>query len=276
VLESQQWQQRFYGDSIRRAAVMVHPLRAFVSTPSHELRTPLTSILGFSSALSKQYYGPLNSKQNDYVSRIYESGQHLLALINDLLDLSKIEAGKMELDLTWVSVQSLCNQCLRIIQLGADNKRLALSLELDGYLDNVLLDERRVFQMVINLLSNGVKFTPEGGQVKLSSRLASGRDLEQETRPDNSPVNPQTPYLCLEVTDTGIGIPKHKQSLLFQPFRQIDASLNRQHEGTGLGLALTKRLAELHGGTLSFDSEAGIGSRFCIWLPVIEIPEQGQ
>lgn len=248
----------------------------FLASMSHELRTPLTSILGFSSALSKQYYGPLNSKQNDYVSRIYESGQHLLALINDLLDLSKIEAGKMELELTWVSVQSLCNQCLRIIQLGADNKRLALSLELDGYLDNVLLDERRVYQMVINLLSNGVKFTPEGGQVKLSSRLASGRDLEQETRPDNSPVNPQTPYLCLEVTDTGIGIPKHKQSLLFQPFRQIDASLNRQHEGTGLGLVLTKRLAELHGGTLSFDSEAGIGSRFCIWLPVIEIPEQGQ
>lgn len=244
----------------------------FLASMSHELRTPLTAILGFSSALKQQYFGSLNSKQHQYVSLIHESGKHLLDLINDLLDLSKIEAGKTELYLERVSVQAICNQCLQMIQPSADKKRIALSLELDSRTSDVFVDERRMCQMALNLLSNAVKFTPEGGQVKLSSRLAYGRELEQETRPDRSPVNPETSYLCLEVKDTGIGIPKEKQFLLFQPFRQIDGSLSRQHEGTGLGLVLTKRLAELHGGTVSLESEAGLGASFRIWLPILNFP----
>lgn len=149
-------------------------------------------------------------------------------------------------------------------------KRLTLVLELDDRVDRVPIDERRVRQMVINLLSNAVKFTPEGGQVKLKVWLGYGHQLEHDNRPDRSPVNPNTPYLCLEVQDSGIGIPKDRWHLLFRPFQQIDSSLTRKHEGTGLGLSLTKRLAELHGGTISFDSVQNKGSTFRIWLPLLE------
>lgn len=158
-----------------------------------------------------------------------------------------------------------------MIQPRADKKRLALSLELDYRLNQVLLDERRVRQIIINLLSNAVKFTPEAGSVKLSGRLAYGSQMQGDYRPDCSPVNASTPYLCLEVQDSGIGIPEDRWHLLFRPFQQVDASLTRRHEGTGLGLALTKRLAELHGGTVSFQSEVNTGSRFRVWLPLTEM-----
>lgn len=242
----------------------------FLASMSHELRTPLNSILGFSDLLNRQLGGSLTERQLGYVRIIEDSGKHLLQLINDILDLSKIEAGKTELDLQPVSIQDLCNQCLKMIQPRAEKKRLALSLELDYQLRQIRLDERRVRQILINLLSNAVKFTPEGGQVKLSGRLAYGKQLAGEFRPDRSPVNPSTPYLCLEVKDTGIGISKDKWHLLFRPFQQVDASLTRQHEGTGLGLALTKRLAELHGGTLSLESLENQGSTFKVWLPLTE------
>lgn len=143
-------------------------------------------------------------------------------------------------------------------------------IKLDERIEQVLIDERRVRQMVINLLSNAVKFTPEGGQVKLKAWLGYGHQLQADPRPDRSPINPETQYLCLEISDSGIGIPEERWHLLFRPFQQIDSSLTRKHEGTGLGLALTKRLAELHGGTLSFNSVANQGSIFRIWLPLIE------
>lgn len=246
----------------------------FLASMSHELRTPLNSILGFSDLLQRQTGGKLTERQVNHVKAIEKSGQHLLQLINDILDLSKIEAGKVELDLEPVSVHELCSQCLKMIQPRAEMKRLALSLELDYQIGTVLLDERRVRQMLINLLSNAVKFTPEGGKVKLAGRLAYGNQLAEDVRPDHSPVNMTTPYLCLEVSDSGIGVPQDKWHLLFRPFQQVDSSLRRRHEGTGLGLALTKRLAELHGGTVSFQSVVGEGSTFRIWLPLREPPRQ--
>ena len=243
----------------------------FLASMSHELRTPLNSILGFSDLLSRQIGGSLSDRQLGYVQIIEKSGHHLLQLINDILDLSKIEAGKVELELAPVSIQNLCTECLKMIQPRADKKRLALSFEIDYRLQQVVLDERRVCQMLINLLSNAVKFTPEGGSIKLSGRMAYGSQLLKEYRPDRSLINPHTPYLCLEVKDSGIGIPKDKWHLLFRSFQQIDASLTRSHEGTGLGLALTKRLAELHGGTVSLESEENQGSSFRIWLPMTEM-----
>jgi signal transduction histidine kinase/ActR/RegA family two-component response regulator len=243
----------------------------FLASMSHELRTPLNSILGFSDLLQRSVSGSLTQRQLNHVKVIETSGQHLLQLINDILDLSKIEAGKADLNLTSVSIQTLCQQCLKMIQPRAEKKRLVLSLELDRCVNEAILDERRVSQILINLLSNAIKFTPEEGSVKLGGRLAYGCELLQEFRPDRSPVNSSTPYLCLEVVDNGIGIPEDKLHLLFRPFQQIDSSLTRRHEGTGLGLALTKRLAELHGGTVSVESQENKGSRFRVWLPLTEM-----
>ena len=243
----------------------------FLASMSHELRTPLNSILGFADLLERQRKDPLSENQIKQIQAIKRSGEHLLQLINDILDLSKIEAGKTELELQPVVIHSLCNEGLRMVQPRADKKRIALSLELDYQIEIAQLDERRVRQILINLLSNAIKFTPEEGKVKLSGSLRYGSQLLEEARPDHSPVHSSTPYLCLEVSDTGIGIPKEKQSLLFRPFQQLDSSLTRRHEGTGLGLALTKRLAELHGGTVSVESEENKGSTFRVWLPLTEL-----
>jgi signal transduction histidine kinase/CheY-like chemotaxis protein len=243
----------------------------FLTSMSHELRTPLNSILGFSDLLKRQAFGSISDRQLQPVDLIHKSGEHLLELINDILDLSKIEAGKVDLSLDPVDIHGICNECLTMIQPRADKKRLALSLELDYNLNQVMLDERRVRQIIINLLSNAVKFTPEGGTVKLGGYLAYGTQLYQEYRPDDSPINLSTPYLCLMVKDSGIGIPRSRWSQLFRPFQQVDSSLSRRHEGTGLGLALTKRLAELHGGTISLDSEENKGSTFKVWLPLTEM-----
>jgi signal transduction histidine kinase len=242
----------------------------FLATTSHELRTPLNAIVGCVRLVRD---GCCDDRQEEleFLQQADDAALHLLKIINDLLDIAKIEAGKVELNLQPVDIQDLCRQCLKMVQPGAQMKRITLSLQLDEYLDLVPIDERRVRQMVINLLSNAVKFTPEAGEVTLTARFGYGHQLEQDTRPDLSPVNPRTPYLCLEVADSGIGIPPDRWHLLFRPFQQIDSSLTRKHEGTGLGLALTKRLAELHGGTLSFRSAPGQGSTFRIWLPALEV-----
>ncbi len=246
----------------------------FLASMSHELRTPLNSILGFSDLLKRQISGTLTERQLNHVQLIEKSGQHLLQLINDILDLSKIEAGKAELDLHLVDIHKLCTEGLKMMQPRAEKKRLGMSLELDYRLNQAYLDERRVRQIVINLLSNAVKFTPEGGKIKLSGRLAYGSEIENDYRPDCSPINPSTPYLCLEVKDSGIGIPEDRWHLLFRPFQQVDSSLTRRHEGTGLGLVLVKRLAELHSGTISMTSKVNEGSIFRVWLPLTEMREE--
>ncbi|MEB3343504.1 ATP-binding protein [Okeania sp.] len=246
----------------------------FLASMSHELRTPLNSILGFSDLLQRQASEPLSDRQLNQVRLIQKSGQHLLGLINDILDLSKIESGKTELSLELINIHEVCTDCLRMIQPRADKKRLALSLELDYRISEAYLDRRRVRQIIINLLSNAIKFTPEGGKVKLSGSLAYGSQIQGDYRPDCSPINSSTPYLCLEVKDSGIGIPQDRWEMLFRPFQQVDSSLSRKHEGTGLGLALTKRLAELHGGTISLDSQVNKGSTFRVWLPLTEMRQE--
>lgn len=242
----------------------------FLASMSHELRTPLNSILGFSELMLRQLEDD-SSRQGGHIKAIRRSGKHLLNLINDILDLSKIESGKFDLALETISVQNLCRECLSMVQPRADRKRLVLSLELDYRIDQVSLDARRVRQMIINLLSNAIKFTPEKGRVRLSVLLAYGTQLLDDFRPDASTVNRSTPYLCIAVEDTGIGIPADKRHLLFRPFQQIDASLTRRHDGTGLGLALTKRLAEMHGGTVSLGTDNEVGSTFRIWLPLNDL-----
>jgi two-component system, sensor histidine kinase len=246
----------------------------FLASMSHELRTPLNSILGFSDLLLRQVSGTLSERQINYIQLIEKSGQHLLQLINDILDLSKIEAGKVDLNLAPINVQILATDCMTMMQPRADKKRINLSLKFDERVSTVLLDERRVRQIIINLLSNAVKFTPEGGYVKLTGRLAYGNEINGSYRPDCSPINASTPYLCIEVEDSGIGVPEDRWHLLFRPFQQVDSSLTRRHEGTGLGLALTKRLAELHGGTVSFQSVCDRGSTFRVWLPLTEMRQE--
>ncbi len=247
-------QQQQEAEWLERTEVLERSSRhmsEFLSNMSHELRTPLTSILGFSSMLKQEIFGELNEKQSVYIRQIHRSGQYLLALINDILDLSKIEAGQMALEKTDVSVIRLCEEAIESVQQQAQLKQLSFRTDLDPTIDKLWADDVRVRQMVLNLLSNAIKFSPEGGTIDIRTKQ-------------------QGSLLCLEVQDYGIGIKKEKQHLIFKPFQQVDESIERRRQGTGLGLALTKHLAELHGGTVSFSSEIGQGSCFVLKLPMVE------
>lgn len=233
-------------DELERASQMKSD---FLANMSHELRTPLTSILGFSSILQKQIFGVLNSKQQIYIHQIYQSGQHLLGLINDVLDLSKVEAGQLRLELAPIVVDEICEKTLALVSEQARLKDLTINSAIQPGLEPLMADELRVRQMLLNLLSNAIKFSNEGGEIGLT-------------------VQPNGEFLDLAVWDQGIGIPEDKQHLLFRPFQQVDGSLSRKHEGTGLGLALTKKLAELHSGTVVMQSKEGEGSQFTIRLPI--------
>lgn len=230
----------------------------FLANMSHELRTPLNAIIGFSEVLRDGLLGELTPRQKDYVSDISASGRHLMALINDVLDLSKVEAGRMTLEFEPVSVASLLETSMQVVREKASANRLHLWMDASGDLGEIWLDQRKVKQILYNLLSNAVKFTPEGGDVCMVAR-----------RVDRSavPGGRFACYLELTVTDSGIGISPTDQAKLFQPFFQIDSALSRRHEGTGLGLAMVKRLAELHGGTVSLQSAPDRGSTFTVWLP---------
>lgn len=219
----------------------------FLANMSHELRTPLTSILGFSNLLLEQIFGSLNAKQLQYVERISSSGEHLLALINDLLDLSKIEAGKEDLTLEVIDVEEICQACLTQIQERANKQGLELIMAIDSGVTTCVADQRRLKQILFNLLSNAVKFT-DTGTVTLK-------------------VNKNECKINFSVIDTGIGITEADQATLFEPFRQLDSSFKRKYEGTGLGLALSRKLAQLHGGDIAVMSQVGHGSCFTVYLP---------
>ncbi|MBW4470638.1 MAG: PAS domain S-box protein [Stenomitos rutilans HA7619-LM2] len=246
----------------------------FIANMSHELRTPLTSVLGLSTVLLQQHFGTLNPKQKQYLDLIHSSGNHLLKLINDLLDLAKIEAGKQELNKTVVNVVQLCQNAIEMVDVRAIEKQQIISLNLPLAVESVVADKQRVMQILLNYLSNAVKFTPVDGTITISSRLASRLELENSTLPpiatDTSAmtITPDDRFLVLEVTDTGIGVAPEKQHLLFQSFQQLDVASDRKYEGSGLGLSLTKQLAELHGGRVSVCSTLGSGSTFCVWLPL--------
>ncbi len=221
---------------------------AFLDHTSHELRTPLTGILGFSRVLIDQLYGPLNDKQLQYLQGIFSCGEHLLALINDLLDLSKIDADREELYWEDIPVEELCLATLSLVQEKAKEEGLELLLKIEAGITTCKADKRRLKQILVNLLSNAVKFT-ESGSVTLK--------VERNDQGIN-----------FSVIDTGIGISETNQNKLFQPFTQIESHLNRKHKGTGLGLALSRKLARLHGGDITLSSQPGQGSCFTVCLPL--------
>ncbi len=220
----------------------------FLAHMSHELRTPLNSIIGFSEVLRERMFGEVNEKQADYLKDIHESGRHLLSLINDILDLSKIEAGRMELELASFHLPSTISNAITLMRERAQRGGVALGVELDPRLDELEADERKLKQILLNLLSNAVKFTPAGGRVDVIAKL-------------------DTRFVEIAVRDTGAGISAKDQASLFEAFKQVGSDAARKSEGTGLGLALTKRFVELHGGTIRVQSEPGKGSTFAFTLP---------
>jgi signal transduction histidine kinase len=215
---------------------------------SHELRTPLNAIIGFSEVLTEKMFGDINDKQAEYLKDILESGRHLLSLINDILDLSKIEAGRMELDPTDFDLPSVVDNALILVRERASRRSITLGCTIDERLGTIRGDERKVKQVLLNLLSNALKFTPEGGRIDV------GAGLHDETAE-------------VSVTDTGIGIAPEDQGAVFEEFRQVGAA-ERKAEGTGLGLALSRKFIELHGGKIWVQSELGRGSTFTFTLPV--------
>ena len=219
----------------------------FLATISHELRTPLNAVLGLSQLLRQEIHGTLNEQQKEYIRCIHSSGEHLLALINDILDLSKVEAGKEQLAFAPIDIQQLCEYCFALVREQANERGLKLTLRIAPEARLLIADERRCKQMLLNLLSNAVKFTLVGEVALIVTKQAKG--------------------ICFTVQDTGIGIATEQLPLLFEPFRQLDSGLNRQFPGTGLGLALTRSLARLHGGDVSVESTLGQGSAFTLCLP---------
>jgi signal transduction histidine kinase len=220
----------------------------FLANMSHELRTPLNAILGFSQVLQQKLFGELNAKQEEYVEDILSSGNHLLSLINDVLDLSKVEAGQIELEVAPFSLREAVERGVVMVRERASGKGVAVASEIDPDVQVVEADERRIRQVLFNLLSNAVKFTPAGGQIDVTAARV-GTEVE------------------VAVADTGPGIRPEDRGRIFEEFQQTDAGA-KQHEGTGLGLALSKRLVELHGGRIWVESELGAGSRFVFTLPV--------
>lgn len=219
----------------------------FLANMSHELRTPLTSIIGFSSVLLQQIFGSLNDRQVEYLQRISNAGHHLLELINDLLDLSRIEAGREELAPEVLEVEEVCQICFSIVREQAAQKGLELSLVIDPEVSTCVADKRRLVQILLNLLANAIKFTSEGSVTLSVDRAES--------------------FVQFAVIDTGVGISESEQASLFQPFQQLDSGLDRKYEGTGLGLALSQKLAQLQKGYITVQSQPAQGSRFTLSLP---------
>jgi signal transduction histidine kinase len=221
----------------------------FLANMSHELRTPLNAIIGFSEVLLERMFGEVNDKQEEYLQDIFGSGKHLLSLINDILDLSKVEAGRMELELTTFSLPMAIDNAMTLVRTRAENHGITLETRVDERLGDFVGDERKIKQVLVNLLSNAVKFTPEGGRVGVQAQPANG-------------------HVEIAVTDTGIGIAQGDQALIFEEFRQAGTDHAGKREGTGLGLTLTRKFVELHGGAIGVKSEVGRGSTFTFTLPV--------
>jgi signal transduction histidine kinase len=215
---------------------------------SHELRTPLNSIIGFTGILLQGLVGDLNEEQRLQLNMVQESSQHLLALINDVLDISKIEAGQLKVEFEPIDIPSTIEKIIRTVAPLADKKGLKLFTQIEPGVDIIISDQRRVEQILINLINNAIKFTSEG-EIRIKSKLKDS-------------------MLVTSISDTGIGIKPENQKMIFQTFVQIDTGIARKHEGTGLGLSICKKLVEILGGNISVISEWNIGSTFSFSLPV--------
>ncbi len=240
-------------DKSRQLEVASRHKSEFLANMSHELRTPLNAIIGFSEVLLERMFGEINEKQTEYLQDVLSSGRHLLSLINDILDLSKIEAGRMELELASFDLPLALQNAMTLVRERADRHGIALSLAVDERLGAFAGDERKIKQILLNLLSNAVKFTPEGGRISVKAMPADGS-------------------VEISVSDTGIGIASEDQETIFEEFRQVGTDYSRKREGTGLGLTLTKKFVEMHGGKIWVKSEVGKGSTFTFTLPVRTAP----
>jgi signal transduction histidine kinase len=215
---------------------------------SHELRTPLNAIIGFSEVLGERMFGELNEKQDEYLKDIHASGQHLLSLINDILDLSKIEAGKMDLEVSDFDLPMAIDNALMLVRERTARKGIELQRSVDERLGGIQADERKLRQVLVNLLSNAIKFTPEGGRIEVGAKPVDG-------------------FIEVSVSDTGVGIAAEDQEAVFEEFRQVGTA-DKKVEGTGLGLALSRKFVELHGGKIWVKSQVGAGSTFMFTVPV--------
>jgi signal transduction histidine kinase len=263
MLAPRRWPRSRRSDTVAEAAEKSRQLEEasqhkseFLAAMSHELRTPLNAVIGFSEVLIERMVGDLNEKQAEYLQDILASGQHLLSVINDILDLSKVEAGRMELELDTCSLPAALENGVTIVRERAGRHGITLDLQVDPQIGLVEADERKVKQVVFNLLSNAVKFTPDGGRVTVRARLIDGA-------------------VRVAVRDTGIGIAPEDQERIFEEFHQArhargtaGADGSPPREGTGLGLALARRFVELHGGRLWVESQLGAGSTFIFTLPL--------
>jgi signal transduction histidine kinase len=234
-------------DKNRQLQVASQHKSEFLANMSHELRTPLNAVIGFSEVLGERMFGELTDKQAEYVKDIHASGAHLLSLINDILDLSKVEAGRMELDVTTFSVPMAIDNALTLIKERAGRHGITLECSIDPAVGDIDADERKMKQILLNLLSNAVKFTPDGGRISVAANLLPGG-------------------VEISVTDTGIGIAPEDCAAVFEEFKQVGQQSDAKAEGTGLGLALARKFVELHGGKIGVTSEIGKGSRFTFSL----------
>jgi len=239
-------------DKSRQLEVASRHKSEFLANMSHELRTPLNAIIGFSEVLADRMFGELNAKQEEYLKDIHASGTHLLALINDILDLSKIEAGRMELELTDFHLPTAFDNALTLVRERATRRAITLEMSMDDRLGWVHADERKIRQVVLNLISNAIKFTPEGGRIEVGAVLCAGS-------------------IEVSVTDTGIGIAPEDQAAVFEEFRQVGTA-EKKAEGTGLGLTLCRKFIELHGGRIWVQSRLGAGSTFTFTIPAPGAP----
>jgi signal transduction histidine kinase len=236
-------------DKSRQLEVASQHKSEFLANMSHELRTPLNAIIGFSEVLSERMFGELNGKQDEYLRDIHASGQHLLSLINDILDLSKIEAGRMELEIAEFHLPTALESALILVRERAGRRGIELQASIDTRLGQIQADERKIRQVVLNLLSNAIKFTPDGGRIELRA-VPIGGAVE------------------VSVIDTGVGIAPEDQEAIFEEFKQVGTAAKKV-EGTGLGLALSRKFIQLHGGRIRVESTVGVGSAFAFTVPVV-------
>lgn len=243
----------------------------FLANMSHELRTPLNHIMGFTELIVGKNFGDLNEKQEEYLGDVLTSSRHLLSLINDILDLSKVEAGKFELEPANVDLKVLFASSPTMIKEKSLKHGIKISMDVDGIPETIQADERKLKQIMYNLLSNAVKFTPDGGEIRIVAESVEGRNgngADQRLKDMSYRQGPPQKFVRISVRDSGIGIKPEDLERIFDPFEQLESSTSRRFQGTGLGLSLTKRLVELHGGSIWAESEGeGKGSTFSFLIP---------